>query len=104
VSVVNPGTYRHWVTLDDPVVDGTPVTVSPARVKCAIRPSTPGAFDEDKVTYIVEMRFHPQVTFNTRLTHIDSRDVEHQLFVRGIQNVDMRDRHLVLLCEEVMTP
>lgn len=104
MAVVNPGMYRHWVDLDDPVVDGTPVVFNPSRVKCAIRPSTPGSFDEQKVTHLVEMRFHPQITFNTRITHLDSQGVEHELFVRGIQNVDFGDTYVVLLCEEVMTP
>ena len=27
MPVVNPGMYRHWVDLDDPVVDGTPCGV-----------------------------------------------------------------------------
>lgn len=104
MPVINPGTYRHWVTLDDPVVDGTPNTFAPSRVKCAIRPSSPGAFDEQKVTHLVEMRFDPRITFNTRIRHTDTQGAEHELFVKGIQNVDNRDRYLVLLCEEVMTP
>lgn len=104
MPVVNPGSYRQWVTLDDPIVDATPVTFSPNRVKCSIQPSSPSAFDENKVTYMVQMRFHPQVTFNTRVTYVDRQNVSHELFVRGIQNVEMQGRHLVLLCEEVQTP
>lgn len=104
MALVNPGAWRHWVTLDDPVVDGTPVTISPNRWKCSIRPSAPGGFGEQKVTYEVQGRYHPQITFNTRITFVDASGLEHQLFVRGLQNVDMRNWYLVLDCEEVMTP
>jgi head-tail adaptor len=99
VPVVNPGDYRHWVDLDDPVPDGSPVTFSPARIKAAIKPVSPGAFDEQKVTDIVEVRYHPQITFNTRLIHRG-----RSLYVRGIQNHDERGRYMTLLCEEVVTP
>lgn len=92
------GDLRHWVDLDE-IPDGTPTTMVPARVPCAIRPAAPTAFDENKVTHIVEMRYHPQITFNTRITHRD-----RQLFVRGVQNVNERNEWLVLLCEEVVTP
>lgn len=101
MPVINPGRWRHWVDLDDPSPD-TARTISPARVKCSIRPSQPGAFDEEKVTHIVETRYHPQITFNTRITHTDSQGTEHELFVKGIQNVEYGDRYLTLLCEEVL--
>jgi hypothetical protein len=99
MPAVNPGQYRHWVDIDDPVVDATPVTYSPSRVKASIRPAAPGPFGERMVTHIVEMRRHPQITFNTRITHRN-----RMLFVRGIQDVDERHRYMVLLCEEVQTP
>jgi hypothetical protein len=94
------GMLRHTVTLDDPVPDGTPVTFVPSGVKCSLERGAPGSFDEQKVTYQVRMRYHPQITFNTRITTEDGR----QLFVRGIQNVDMKNVELLLLCEEVQTP
>jgi SPP1 family predicted phage head-tail adaptor len=59
----------------------------------------PGAFDEQKTTHIVTIRYHAQVTFNTRITHKG-----RHLYVRGIQNPDERNIDLVLLCEEVKTP
>ncbi len=96
---LNINKYQHWVDLDDPILDGTPVVFSPSRWKAAIHPQSPGAFDEQKTTHLVEMPYHAQVTFNTRITFR-----ERQLFVRGIQNVDEENRELVLLCEEVKTP
>jgi hypothetical protein len=98
------GGLKQWVDLDDPIEDGTPKVFTPNRVPARVVPGPPGAYDENKVTYQVEMRYHPQVTFNTRLRFTDAARVEHQLFVRGVQNVEMRNRDLVLLCEEVLTP
>jgi hypothetical protein len=100
---VNPGTFRHWVDLDIGDGDHDAVTFVPSRVKCAIRPSAPGAFDEQRVTHQVEMRYHPQLSLATRLTFIDRHDVTHRLHVKGIQDVDYQNRYLVLLCEEVLT-
>jgi head-tail adaptor len=71
----------------------------PATVWAAIRPSSPDSFGEQKVTHLVEMRYHPQITFNTVLVHRGRR-----LFVRGIQNVDELNQQMFLLCEEVVTP
>lgn len=102
--VLNPSKYRHWVDLDDPVEDGTPVVFEPARVKAAIEPLAPGSFDEERTSLQVTMRYHPQVTFNTRLRFTDRSGLAHQIFVRGIQNVQMLNRELVLFCEEVLTP
>lgn len=93
------GQLRHRVTLDDPVVDTTPVTFSPSKVWASIRPSAPGAYDESRITHLVTVRYHPQITFNTRITHRD-----RSLYVRGIENVDERNEMLRLLCEEVQTP
>jgi hypothetical protein len=94
------GRLRHYVTLDDPVPDGTPVTFTPSVVKAAVEPGAPGSFDEQRVSYRVVIRYHPQVTFNTRIT----LESGAQLLVKGIQNVEMKNRVLELLCEEVQTP
>lgn len=96
---MNSGALRHYVRLDDPIEDGTPLVFAPDYVWASIVPAPPGAFDENKTTHIVTIRYHAQVTFNTRITHRD-----RFLYVRGIQNVEERNRELVLLCEEVKTP
>src|SRR5688572_14401858 len=95
--LINPSKYRHWVDLSGAGNDDTPAVYAPSRVKCAIRPGAPGAYDENKSTHIVEMRYHAQITFNTVLIHAG-----RHLYVRGIQNVDELNREMVLLCEEVL--
>jgi len=93
------GLTVHPVVLDDPVPDGTPVVFNPSLWYAAIRPGSPSSFDENKTTFQVEGAYHPQITFNTRITHQG-----RSLFVRGIQDLDERHEWLVLLCEEVKTP
>src|SRR5690348_10211289 len=94
------GDLRHMVTLDDPVDDGTPVTFSPSRIWIGLRSN--GISAEEKIGWTVVCRYHPQITFNTRITLGDGR----QLFVRGIDNVGDADRTgwMTLTCEEVQTP
>lgn len=90
----------HRVTLDDPVEDGTPVTFNPDRVSVELQAS--GESSERVVQWTVHLRYHPQITFNTRITLDDGR----QLFVRGITNFGNADRSgwFSLRCEEVLTP
>jgi hypothetical protein len=52
------------------------------------------------MTYQVNMRYHPQVGLNSRLTLHDGR----HLIVRGYENPGLMNRELNLLCEEVVTP
>jgi hypothetical protein len=94
------GRLRHRVTLDDPVEDGTPVTFHPDSVACELQST--GESDERVVTWTVHLRYHAQVTFNTRITMADGR----QMFVRGITNYGNADRSgwMSLRCEEVLTP
>jgi hypothetical protein len=90
---------RHWVTVDDFKEDGTPVVFAPSRMPVAIYPDSASTFDEDRKGHVVWMRYHPQVTTNTRLWHRN-----RQLAVRGINNVNERNEWLELRCEEVLTP
>ena len=94
------GNLRHRVTLADGVVDAQTATIyAPGQVWAAVQPMPPGAFDEQKVTHQVTIRYHAQVGFNTKITHAG-----RSLYVRGVQNVDERNAYQVLLCEEVVTP
>ena len=61
------GELRNWVTLSDPVEDGTPVVFSPDRVPAAILETPPSSFDEQKNTMSIWIKFHPQVPTNTRI-------------------------------------
>jgi head-tail adaptor len=96
---MNAGALKHWVLLENPVEGEPPAPLNPAYVWASIRPAPPGSFDERKTTHEVGMRYHQEVTFNTRITHRG-----RFLYVRGIQNVEERNLELVLLCEEVVTP
>ncbi len=51
----------------------------------------------------VTMRFHPQVTVDTRLVYDDpALERERQLFVKGVQDLSDGNREIVLFCEEVV--
>lgn len=101
---VASGKRTVLLLLDDPVPDGSTTTLSPSRVYGYVQPASPGAFDErGPVGVLVTIPFHRQVTTNTRLRY-SRNGIDHQLFVRGVQNPDLADRELVLYCEEVVTP
>ena len=72
---------------------------------CAIRSSTSSDMERFVATTvqaaarrIVEMDYHPQVTTKTRIV-FGSRVLQ----ITGIDNVDERDRELILACVEVVT-
>lgn len=94
---------RVFVWLDKPPLEDQLAgkSLDPDHAYVAIDPAPPGPYDENKITHIVRMDFHPDLTLNTRLTlDCDGR----QLWVRGIQDMDFRHIELTLLCEEVLTP
>jgi len=95
---VRAGARPHLVRLEEVAADDTPVTFDPDEVWVAIRPSSPTAFGENKITHQVELDYHPQITLNTRLFQDDDR----ALYVRGIQDVNDANAAMVLLCEEVL--
>lgn len=95
----NPGAAQIYVTLSE-IVDNTPTAFDPPDMWYAVRPAAPGPFDERKITLLLEGRYHPQMTMNTILTREDGG----QMFVRGIQDVDLKHVTHVLFCEEVLTP
>jgi hypothetical protein len=72
----------------------------PPGIWVEVKPSQPSAYDEQKVTHLLETDYHPDLTTNTVLTLDDGRI----LYVRGI--TDQQNRHIThsLLCEEVLTP
>ena len=48
------------------------------------------------------MRYHKQVSVDTRIVFSDPvKQRDREFFVRGVQNVDERNKELRLLCEEV---
>lgn len=97
---LNPGLLDQWVTLDDPIVDDSPVTFVPSRVKARVRSS--GVSTEFGLYWLVDLRYHPQVTFHTRVTLGDGR----RLAVQEIDNFGNTDRSgwMTVRCHEVTTP
>jgi head-tail adaptor len=113
---VRAGRLRHLVDLRDPgtrtkdgkggYTDPYDEKLSPSTWYCSIDPATPSVLErtvaatiEAKVTHVVTGRYHAGISTKTRLTHRG-----RFLFVRAVQNVEERNRELVLLCEEVLEP
>lgn len=109
------GALRHLVTLQNPTevadLDGGYTTdwdlalVHPSQVYAAIRTATSSDMErfvastvQSASRLIVEMDYHPDVTTQTRITF-----GERLLQVTGIENVDERNRYLILACTEVIT-
>ncbi len=91
---------RHFVRLEKPKPEDAGEAVALAAMWAAIEPAAPSAFDENKVTHIVTIDYHPDVTLNARFTTEDDR----HLWIRGVQDVELQHVELRLLCEEVLTP
>ena len=84
--------------------DGFFEALSPSTAWCAIEPLEVVVEDARRLqSSRVTMRFHPQVTCDTRLVYADpvlGRDRE--LFVKSVQNLNDANREMVLFCEEVV--
>lgn len=102
------GRYNKWVTLSQsPQVtddsDGFFDDLDPSGAWAAIRPSL--SADGRTTSMVVEMRFHPQVTVDTRIVYEDANKptgkTTRELFVKGVQNLEEANDVIVLLCEEV---
>lgn len=98
---MNVHRLRHWVSLsrspqETNDADGFFEPLTPEHVRVAIRPSAPGGGEGRTLFHEVDMRYHPEVSLDTRIVY-----GTRELFVRGMQNVDERDHELRLLCEEV---
>lgn len=95
------GRLNKWVTLArSPVMpddaDGYWEPLTPDGCWCAIEPTAPGVADDRSIHHLVTMRYHPEVTVDTRILYGDRR-----LFVQGIQNVNEAGAELRLYCIEV---
>jgi len=81
--------------------DGFWEPLTPEFVAAAIQPLSP-AGDGRTTTHQVIMRYHAQVTVDTRMQYVDpKKGYIRELFVRGVQDVNERHETLVLTCEEV---
>jgi len=99
------GPCNKWVTLarwpdTDTESRGTPL--DPEGVWAAIEPFPPGDSGGRAITHTVRLRYHPEVTLDTRVSYADARINRTRLmYVRGVQNVDERGDEMRLLVEEI---
>lgn len=98
------GPCNKWVTLSRAPEANTEAQftdLDPAGCWAAIEPVPPGA-DGRTITHLVRMRYHPEVTCDTRVLYADGRlNRTRAIFVRGVQTVNEAGDEMVLLAEEV---
>ena len=91
---------RHLVQLENRHPDSMERTaIQPGSMFVEIRPAEPGIGDEDHVTHTVLAPWHEKVTTDTVLLWQG-----RTLHVLGVQNIEERNRDMVLHCHEVKTP
>ena len=100
---MNANRRIHKVTLSNaatttPDSDGYFQALEPEAVFAAIEPLTPSPSDGTRITpFAVLIPYHAQVAIDTRIVY-----GTRQLFVKGVQNVDERNREMRLYCEEAV--
>lgn len=104
---IGVGSYNLYVTLSRAPESASDTQfftpLNPVGAWAAIRP-TLGA-DGRTTEHVIEMRYHPQVSVDTRIVYEDasrpSGKTTRQFFVRGVQNMDEAGAVMRLLCEEI---
>ena len=100
---MRPGLLNKQVTLsrspqesgDD---DGFFEPLDPETVWAGIEPFDASVSDSTRThASRVTIRYHPQVTLDTRILY-----GTRELFVRGVQNIGEKNHEMVLFCEEVV--
>lgn len=108
MATMRAGRMNRFVTLwrsptatDD--ADGFFEALSPSTAWCAIQPAGVSIGDQTRImSSTVTMRFHPQVTIDTKLVYTDQTlGRDRELFVKSVQNIDDAGSVLVLSCDEV---
>ena len=99
------GRLNKWVTLANKQeeTDEDFTDLEPNGVWAEITPQLVVGDASRTVQHIVRMRWHPQVSLDTRITYRADATRTQVLFVRGYQNVQMDDDILQLSCEEIVT-
>lgn len=102
------GRNRTLVTLSNAPTtsgdsDGFYEPLDPADMWAGIVPMA-GLADGRTLSHLVTMRYHAQVTMDTRivLPELRADGSTRELFVKGVQNVGNRNIELQLICEEVL--
>lgn len=101
------GRHQKYVTLSQAPTesndsDGFFEDLDPLEWWCSIEPSPVGSNEGRATFHIVQGRYRPDITMDTRIVYADpvvGRDRE--LFVKGVQNISERNVELRLLCEEI---
>lgn len=109
VSLANAPIASPSITDGEGGYTETFVALSPATVWASIQPAPAREVEElfsntvaAVTSHLVGVRYHSGITTKTRVTFVDGNSASHALFVRGIQNPDMRSEQLILACEEVI--
>ena len=95
------GRLNKWVTLSQspqttPDNDGFFEALSPDGVWAAIEPQASSG-DARTLFHNVTIRYHPQVTMDTRIVY-----GTRWLFVKSVQDMNEENVEMRLLCEEVI--
>ncbi len=105
--MVRAGTLNRFVAITRAPItsgdsDGFFEPLSPSHAWCAIQPTESAVEDGTRLQYSrVTMRFHPQISVDTRLVYSDPiQGRDREFFVKSVQNVDDANVQLVLICEE----
>lgn len=111
---IRAGDLTHYVALENPTTtpdgDGgfttTWAALSPSHAWASVVPATAGRLErivastvQSASSHIVEMRYHPGVTIQTRIT----LDGPRYLQVTGVQNVDEASVVTRLSCVEILS-
>lgn len=77
-------------------------SLSPANAWARIEPQGPTG-EGRTVSHLITMRWHAQVTMDTRIVYADGAlSRNREFFVRGFQNTSEANDELRLICEEVV--
>lgn len=97
------GRMNKWVTLAnkqaEPSEDFT--ALDPEGCWAALSPQLSVGDTSRSIQHVVEMRWHPDVSLDTRIVYEPGDGRRLALYVRAVQNLDMDDDMLRLLCEEI---
>lgn len=104
---IGVGKYNLWVTLSHCPTQTTDVQfftpLDPPGAWVAIRPTL--GVNGRATEHVVEMRYHPQVSVDTRIVYEDASKpvgkTTRALYVRGIQNLEEAGHAMRLICEEI---
>lgn len=98
------GRMNKWVTLANKQMESDEdfTALDPDGAWAEITPQFAIGDSSRSMLHVVRMRWHPDVSLDTRIVYQPTRDRTITMFVRGVQNVNMDDDMLQLSCEEIL--